>query len=181
MSAPIQNEPAHHSQEQSEARVDESRRTHVRFQPGENEDIANGDGESTADKYRNHPAREKGTSDVYNGITTRTEEDQDGIAATKADYLPQRRKARQQRKSEIRISKSETNVRADKSQMGKIQNTESQGSSFGGFPKFGHLNLFRISDFELRILNLYLAPLAILARVISENFAPKNLRKPLKL
>ena len=42
--------------------------------------------------------------------------------------------------------------------MGKIQNTESQGNSFGGFLKFAHLNLFRISDFVLRILTLNLAP-----------------------
>jgi YtcA family len=42
--------------------------------------------------------------------------------------------------------------------MGKIQNTESGGSLFGGLPRFGHLNLFRISDFVLRICN----PTAIL-------------------
>jgi hypothetical protein len=46
------------------------------FQPGENEDIANGNGESTADKDGNHPAREKGTSDVHDGITTRSEENE---------------------------------------------------------------------------------------------------------
>jgi hypothetical protein len=33
--------------------------------------------------------------------------------------------------SEIRISKSETNSETDKSQIGKIQNTETEGSLFG--------------------------------------------------
>src|SRR5258707_11082792 len=77
---------------------------------------------------------------------------------TEANYRPQGPKVPKPKKTKIRISKSETNVRADKSQMGKIQNTESQGNSFGGFLKFAHLNLFRISDFVLRILTLNLAP-----------------------
>ena len=34
-------------------------------------------------------------------------------------------------KSKIRISKSETNAETNKSQIGKIQNTESEGSLFG--------------------------------------------------
>jgi len=34
----------------------------------------------------------------------------------------------QRNKSEIRISKSETNSETNKSQIGKIQNTESEGS-----------------------------------------------------
>ena len=37
----------------------------------------------------------------------------------------------QRKKSEIRISKSETNSETNKSQIGKIQNTESAGSPFG--------------------------------------------------
>jgi len=36
----------------------------------------------------------------------------------------------QQNKSKIRISKSETNSETNKSQIGKIQNTESEGSLF---------------------------------------------------
>jgi hypothetical protein len=77
-STPIQDKPAHHAQEHPKARVDQGQRTHVAFQPGENEDIANGDGESAADKYRNHPAREKGTPDVHDGVTTRSNEEQHG-------------------------------------------------------------------------------------------------------
>src|SRR5258707_13754163 len=77
---------------------------------------------------------------------------------TEANYRPQGPKVPKPKKTKIQISKSETNVRADKSQMGKIQNTESQGNSFGGFLKFAHLNLFRISDFVLRISTLNLAP-----------------------
>src|SRR5262249_59881686 len=75
-STPVQNEPAHHAQEHPKARVDQGQGTYVRFQPGEDEDIANCDGESAADKDRNHPAREKGTSDVQDGITTRSKENQ---------------------------------------------------------------------------------------------------------
>jgi hypothetical protein len=41
---------------------------------------------------------------------------------------------RQWEKSEIRISKSETNSERKKSQIGKIQNTESEGSLFGILP-----------------------------------------------
>ncbi|HEY3167319.1 MAG TPA: hypothetical protein VGK57_08830, partial [Candidatus Binatia bacterium] len=37
-------------------------------------------------------------------------------------------------KSEIRSSKSETNSETNKSQIGKIQNTESEGSWFGILP-----------------------------------------------
>src|SRR5262249_879717 len=69
-STPIQNEPAYHPHEHPKARVDQGQGTYVRFQPGENEDIANCDGEGTADKDRSHPAWEKGTSDVQDGITT---------------------------------------------------------------------------------------------------------------
>jgi len=76
--------------------------------------------------------------------------------------FPQRRKGVKEEKSEIRIPKSETNVRADKYQMGKIQNTESGGSLFGGLPRFGHLNLFRISDFVLRIFKWQAVVTAVL-------------------
>jgi len=51
---------------------------------------------------------------------------------------------RQRKKFEIRISKSETNSEANKSQIRKIQNTESEGSTFKILTYFGHLNLFRI-------------------------------------
>src|SRR5262245_21614072 len=50
-----------------------------------------------------------------------------------------------QRKSEIRISKSETNYEAN-----QFQPNAAHGS-FWKFSPLGHLNLFRISDFELRI------------------------------
>ena len=39
----------------------------------------------------------------------------------------------QRNKSEIRISKSETNAEINKSKIRKIQNTESEGSLFGIF------------------------------------------------
>ena len=48
----------------------------MRFQPGEDENIANSDGESAANKDGNHPAREKGTPDVHDRITTRSNEEQ---------------------------------------------------------------------------------------------------------
>src|SRR5262249_27091593 len=150
-STPIQNEPAHDAQEHPKARVDQGQRTHVRFQPGEDEDIANCDGESAADKDRNHPAREKGTSDVQDGIATRSNEEQRRIAATKPDYLPQRRKGRKGKNSKSEYGIPKQTFGPNRSQIAKIPNTQSQGSSFGGFLKFGHLNLFRISDFVLRI------------------------------
>src|SRR5215472_5975351 len=77
-------------------------------------------------------------------------------------------------KSEIRTSKSETNSEANKSQIRKIQNTESEGSTFKILTYFGHLNLFRIlrrrsgqvSSFEfmvawraLRLCSSHLFPL----------------------
>jgi hypothetical protein len=107
----------------------------VRFQPGENEDIANCDGESAADKDRNHPPRKKRTSNVHNGITTSSKEN--------------KRRKDQNPKSEYRNPK-QTCDRA-KSQTGKIQNTKS-ASSFEDFLKLGHLNLFRISCFEFIVI-----------------------------
>jgi hypothetical protein len=84
------------------------------------------------------------------------------VATKERIYCPQRRDGAKEEKSEIRIPKSETNVRADKSQMGKIQNTQSGGSLFGGLPRFGHLNLFRISDFVLRIFKWQAVVTAVL-------------------
>jgi hypothetical protein len=58
-----------------------------------------------------------------------------------------------------------TNPETNKSQIGKLQNTESEGSLFGILPIFGYLKLFRISDFVLRIFCSW--RLCAFARVIA--------------
>jgi putative ABC transport system ATP-binding protein len=63
------------------------------------------------------------------------------------------------------MSKSEINAETDEPKIGKSQNIESQGSLFGTY--FGHLKLFRISDFVLRVS--VLAPLASLCQTRFSN------------
>jgi hypothetical protein len=57
-------------------------------------------------------------------------------------------------KSEIRSSKSETNSETNKSQIGKIQNTESEANwlEFYIFWSFGYCFELRISCFEFSVL-----------------------------
>jgi hypothetical protein len=63
--------------------------------------------------------------------------------------------------------KSEINAETDEPKIGKIQNIESQGSLVWNLTYFGHLKLFRISDFVLRIF--VLAPLASLRQTRFSN------------
>src|SRR4029077_8170090 len=113
------------------------------------EDIANSDRESTADKDRNHPAREKGTSDVQNGITTSSKDNEHGSD----NGLPLKNS-----KHEIRNSKQ--------IQMTKPRQTSKQASPGLCVLDFPHLRFicpnvcfgFRYSDFGFFFLGA-VAPL----------------------